>query len=99
MQQVDEEFYKRADAHIGLSNSQISEKIGQGKVSASNMFSAARFNAWITASSWNNSEELAAAKKDAMKYFVAEYTNMLEQNLDDYIENFDLYMKVPETNT
>lgn len=45
MQEVDDEFYQRADAHIHLSNDQISETIGAGKVSASTMYATARFNA------------------------------------------------------
>ena len=49
MQEVDDEFYERADAHIHLSNGQISEKVGTGKVSASNMYATARFNAWVSA--------------------------------------------------
>jgi hypothetical protein len=27
-----------------------------------------------------------------MDYFIAEFTKMLGENLDDYIENFDEYM-------
>ena len=35
MQDTDDEFYERADAHIHLFNDQISDETGQGKVSAS----------------------------------------------------------------
>ena len=96
MQEVDDEFYQRADAHIQLSNEQITEKIGRGKVSASFMFSVARFNAYITAAGWNSRDELIAAKEDAMEYFVSEYRKMLEENLDDHIENFDEYMGIKD---
>ena len=96
MQEVDDEFYERADAHIQLSNEQITEKIGRGKVSASFMFSVARFNAYITAARWNSRDELIAAKEDAMEYFVSEYRKMLEENLDDHIENFDEYMGIKD---
>ncbi len=96
MQEVDDEFYKRADAHIQLSNEQITEKIGRGKVSASFMFSVARFNSYITATRWNSRDELIAAKEDVMGYFVSEYRKMLEENLDDHIENFDEYMGIKD---
>ena len=96
MQEVDDEFYERADAHIQLSNEQISEKISRGKVSASFMFSVARFNSYVTATGWNSRDELIAAKEDAMEYFVSEYRKMLEENLDDHIENFDEYMGINE---
>lgn len=97
MQEIDDEFYDRADAHINLSNTQITEKIGRGKVSASNMFATARFNAWVSACSWKNDKEMEEAKQKTLDYFVAEYRKMLEENLNDYIENFDSYMKPNES--
>ena len=48
MADVDDEFWDRADAHIHLSNSQITDAIGAGKVSASHMYSFARFAAWLS---------------------------------------------------
>jgi|TARA_R110002096_G_scaffold416444_1_gene618930 hypothetical protein len=93
VQEVDNEFYERADAHIHLSNDQITTEVGIGKVSASNMYATARFNAWVSACGWNSSEEMAAAKDETLEYFVAEYRKMLMENLDDYIENFESYMR------
>lgn len=94
MQEVDDEFYQRADAHIHLSNDQITETIGAGKVSASNMYATARFNAWLSACGWHSEQEMAAAKEETLEYFVAEYRKMLDENLDDYIQNFASYMKL-----
>lgn len=91
---VDDRFYDRADAHINLSNQQISEDIGPGKVSASMMYSTARFNAWLSACGWQSGAELQAAKEDTIKYFADEYKKMLEENLEDYIKNFDTYMQI-----
>ena len=96
MQGVDDEFYARADAHIHLSNNQISEKIGVGKVSASNMYATARFNAWVSACGWNSGQEMAKAKQETLEYFVTEYRKMLNENLDDYISNFESYMRPSE---
>ncbi len=96
MQEVDNAFYERADAHIHLSNSQITEEIGKGKVSASNMYATARFNAWVSACGWNSGQEMAEAKQETLEYFVSEFRKMLEENLDDYIENFESYMQ-PES--
>lgn len=96
MQEVDEEFYERADEHIHLSNDQINEKATLGKVSASNMYAVARFNAWVSACGWNSGDEMAASKEETLEYFVTEYRKMLEENLDDYIENFESYMRPSE---
>ena len=93
MQDVDDQFYNRADEHIHLSNEQISEDIGHGKVSASFMYSVARFNAYVSACGWNSKKEMLDAKQETLEYFLSEYKKMLEENLDDYIENFDSYMK------
>ncbi len=92
MNEVDDEFYVRADAHIHLSNDQVSESIGKGKVSASTMYATARFNAFVSACGWDSGEEMAEAKQETLEYFVAEYRKMLEENLDDYIQNFDSYL-------
>lgn len=92
MEKIDEAFFQRADAHIHLSNDQISETVSSGKVSASNMYATARFNAWLSACGWESAKELADAKAETVDYFVAEYRKMLEENLDDYIKNFDTYM-------
>lgn len=96
MQDVDDEFYERADAHIHLSNDQTTKDIGRGKVSASFMFGLARFNAYISATGCNSKEEMISDKEEAIEYFVSEYRKMFEENYDDYIENYEKYMGKPE---
>jgi len=88
----DDKFFDRADEHIHLSNEQVSNA-SMGKVSASMMYSTARFNAWISACGFKNSIEMKEAKQETIKYFVEEYEKMLSENLDDYIENYDNYME------
>lgn len=93
VQPPDDSFHARADAHIQLSNEQICEDATPGKVSASMMYATARFNAWLSACGWRNGEEMAAAKDKTIEYFLGEYRKMLNENLDDYIENFQSYMQ------
>ena len=88
---VDDKFYDRADAHINLSNDQLKE-IGSGKVSASMMFALARFNSWVSAGGVSSSEEMKEKREEIVEYFSGQYRKMLEDNLDDYIENFEKYM-------
>ena len=90
-QDIDEKFYERADAHIHLSNEQLAD-FGGGKVSASMLYSVARFNAWLSACGFNSAKEMAAAKDETIAYFATEYRKMLEENLNDYISNFDKYI-------
>ncbi|WP_020396594.1 DUF3144 domain-containing protein [Thiolinea disciformis] len=95
-EEIDESFYTRADAHIELSNQQIHENTDGEKVSLSMMYAAARFNAWLSATGYNSAQELKKAKAEQMKYFMGEYRQMLEENFDDYIENFQHYMMPSE---
>lgn len=89
---VDDGFYNRADAHIELSNTQITPAAGPGKVSASMLYAAARFNAFVSATGFSSSNEMAAARQETLDYFCREYRAMLAEHLDDYIAHFDRYM-------
>jgi hypothetical protein len=92
---IDKDFYKRADAVIHLANDQLSD-FSRGKVSASCMYATARFNAWVTACGHGSAEDMAAAKDETLDYFTKQYRAMLEENLNDYIENFSQYMQPTE---
>ena len=92
MQEVDDEFYERADAHINLANDQITGEIGRGKVSASFMYGMARFSTFVFASNCDTKEEFESEKEGGIDYFVDQYRKMLEEHYDDYLENYDKYM-------
>jgi hypothetical protein len=88
----DPTFYDRADAHIELANAHCAS-VGRGKVSASLMYGCARFQAW-NAATWAAGADAMKTERDAtIRYFVEQYQAMLEENLDDYIANFDGYMR------
>jgi hypothetical protein len=88
---VDDKFYERADAHIHLSNEQL-EEIDRVRASASMMYATARFNAWVSARGFGTKEEMAASREETIDYFLSEYRLMLEENFDDYVENFAKFM-------
>lgn len=89
--ETDQEFYKRADAHIHVANEQT-ENVGRGKVSASMMYATARFNAWVSACKAESGDDLLGGKDKIIDYFVEQYREMLAEHLDDYAKNFDKYM-------
>jgi hypothetical protein len=91
-EQLDDAFYERADAHIHLSNDQT-KTVESGKVSASMLYGTARFNAWLSACWVSSREEMVGRREETIDYFVTQFRAMLEDNLDDYIRNFDGYMK------
>ncbi len=88
----DKEFYEMADAYIDVANEQ-GKRINSGKVSATILYSAARFNTFLVASSSESATELASRKEDACKYLMAEYQKMLDEHFGDYIENFEKYLR------
>ena len=94
--EADDAFFDRADAHIALANNQVNEQASEGEVSASLLFSASRFNAWVNAMSFENADEMKQAKDESIEFFVNEYRMMLEDNLSDYIENYDEYLQPDE---
>ncbi len=95
IQDVDDKFYDRADEHIRLSNDQL-KIIGPRKVNASMMYSLTRFNAWNSAREFENAEQMAADRQRTLDSYLTEYREMLEENLDDYIENFSKYRNLTE---
>jgi Protein of unknown function (DUF3144) len=95
--EIDDQFYQRADAHIFLSNEQLKEA-ERDKVSGSATYATARFNAWASASGFPSAEHMTASRQGAIDYFVTQYRTMLEENIDDYIRNFDKYLKAPVEN-
>ena len=87
----DQDDFSRADEFIDLANSQIEES-SKGKVSASIMFAAARFNVWLSATGFNDRVKMASMKEETLEYFVAQYREALIQNFEDYSANFSEYM-------
>ena len=91
IQKMDKDFFKRTDAFIKVAN-ELTQEHDMGKVSASLLYAAARFNAFIVASS---AEDKAAAdrnKVEAIEYFTEQYRSMLMANMDDYINKYDEYL-------
>ncbi|MGN7770158.1 DUF3144 domain-containing protein [Phyllobacterium sp. 22552] len=83
-----EEFFLRADAVIGLANSQMKDAT-PGEVSSSCMYATARFNAFVSAMGHSSSAELKAVKAETIDYFVKQYRAMLDENIEDHIERFE----------
>jgi hypothetical protein len=90
---ADADFYVRADAHIHLANDQLGQVENRGMVSASMMYSVARFNTWVSACGFSSGDDMARAHDEMIEYFTEQYRLMLEENLDDYIQNFSKYME------
>ncbi len=85
-----EAFWLRTDDVIALANQQ-SEQASSEEVSGSLLYASARFNAFLIAATAGNQASLEANKEAAIEYFTEQYRQLLTENLDDYLENFDDY--------
>ena len=92
--QLDPQFYERADAQISLANGQINTEVNHGMVSDSFMYGVSRFNAWIAATGFKNGDDMKKEKEEILEFFTTQYRLMLEENFDNYAENYDQYMGV-----
>jgi hypothetical protein len=86
------EFFDRANALIHLANDQCATT-HPSEVSASTLYASARFNAFIVAGTTGSAQTMALEKERALEYFTDQFRKMMEANLDDFIENFENYMK------
>lgn len=94
-------FFERADEFIKQANEFCRPPKGQktdpnelrGQVSAAMLFSTARFNTWVAANTFENGDEMRDAKEQVMSYVLQQFQMMLEDNYDEYCEQFDNYLR------
>lgn len=86
-----EEFWKLSDSFINLANELYQEE-GDGRVGYALMYAAARFNAFIVATTAGHKGALGDEKAEATAYFTEQYRRMFSENISDYEENFDQYL-------
>lgn len=91
MTDQDNDFYNRADEHINLSNDQCQAQ-KPGQVSASMLYATSRFNVWVSARGFDTADDMKASKDEVVAYFMKQYKVMLEENYDDYANQFSDYM-------
>jgi hypothetical protein len=86
--QRDKQFWELADSFIQLANTHLdAEK--PSRVSASALFAASRFNAFVIAAATESKEQLIAEKEAAIAYFLDQYEKMLRENLDEHMARYD----------
>jgi len=84
-------FWDRVDGIINTANSQC-DAAQATEVGASTLFAAARFNTFLLAQGMGKGQDLADEKERALDYFTAQFRDMMNANIDDFIKNFEQYM-------
>jgi len=94
-EEIDKNFYKRADEYIALANKHINETQAKpALVNNSLIYGSARFSAWIVAASFTNANDMIADKANAIEFFTSKFKEMLEEHFDDYAQNYNAYMGI-----
>jgi hypothetical protein len=86
--QRDRQFWELADSFIQLANTHLNE-VKPSRVSASALFAASRFNAFVITASTTSKEQLIAEKEAAVAYFLEQYETMLRENLNEHLARYD----------
>lgn len=84
----DKTFWERADAVINLANDQASEA-GIRRVAVSLTYAAARYNSFDYWTHFDSAVEFQSERKKAIDLLVSQFREMLEDNFDDHLEQFD----------
>ena len=87
-------FYRRADAIIGVANSQLGPEAHSGQVGASLLYAAARYSASVASIGFVKGDDFAKEKDDIVEFYTKQYRQMLSDNLTDYAQNFDKYVQL-----
>jgi len=86
--QRDKQFWELTDSFIQLANTHLNE-VKPSKVSASALFAASRFNAFVITASASSKEQVIAEKEAAIAYFLEQYETMLRENIDEHLARYD----------
>ena len=91
----DEKYWDLVEEFILRANEKL-EGADLGIVSSALLEASARFGAFYVASSSEDRKELKQDRDSTITDFGGEYKKRLADNLDDYIENYKVYMREEE---
>ena len=91
----DNQFWDLVDAFIEKANSACDD-LDPGIVSAALLNAAARFNSFVVASSSIDRKEYIDEIESAQNYLTGRYRDLLRDNLEDYRENYKVFVRADE---
>ncbi|MDO3381422.1 DUF3144 domain-containing protein [Gilvimarinus algae] len=89
-------YWDLVDEFIERANSRC-ETADPGMVSAALLQAAARFNAFVVASSSVDRSEFTEEIEPSLRYLTNQYRDFLKEHLEDYRENYKVYMRTEES--
>ncbi|MBE8715928.1 DUF3144 domain-containing protein [Cellvibrio polysaccharolyticus] len=88
-------FWNLVDSFIEQANNAC-EDVDPGVVSAALLNAAARFNAFVVAASSIDRKEYIEEIESARNYLTGRYRELVGENLEDYRENYKVYVRADE---
>lgn len=77
---------------------QKTEELDIGEVGNALLYAAARFNAFMVAASCETRNDFKEDRADSQKFLMDQFRQMLLNHLDDYEENFKVYLRQEDDN-
>ena len=93
--QDEKQFWDLVDKFIQQANDDC-DQVDPGIVSAALLNAAARFNAFVVASSSVDRKEYTEEIDSSLNYLTTRYREFLRDNLEDYRENYKVYIRTDE---
>jgi len=91
----DKAFWDLVDKFVDLANDETDQQHA-GTVNDAFLYAAARFSAHIVAVSSEDRKAFKEDKDEALNHVTDQFRTMLEDNLEDYQENFKIYTSSEE---
>ena len=91
MKDEEKQYWDTVEQFIESANS-LSKKIDLGIVSAALIHSAARYASYNMAATAADGEDLNLDKDEIIRHHTSQFKRLFAENLEDYIENYQLYL-------
>ena len=88
----EQQFWQLTEELLELANTRL-DNYDAGLICSALMQASSRFNAFYVAASSESKAELIEDKQESVERFAREYKRQFAQSLEDYIENYKVYLK------
>ncbi|MFT5504830.1 MAG: hypothetical protein ACI845_002562 [Gammaproteobacteria bacterium] len=89
-EELDSRYREIVDSFIDQAN-ELAGHNSIENVGMAMLFAASRFNAYVVSQHADNKEKYKADRPKAQSFFMSQYKDMLDENLEDYEEVFQKY--------
>lgn len=88
-------FWQTAEKMLEVAN-EYGQDSDPGVVSEAMMYAAARFATFVMAINSESKEDFVADRSEAFKFLAGRFRDMLDENFDDYGENYSEFLPEKE---